>query len=64
MSKALERGVDMVKITCYGETKEMERKEAIAFYTEAFCGTEGYEQLRYMNILVGLKAGDSEVYDE
>ena len=55
---------DMVKITCYDETEEMERKKAIAFYTEAFYGSDGSEQRRYATILAGLNAGKSEVSDE
>lgn len=55
---------DMVSITCYGSTEKMERKKAIAFYEECAAGSEGSEQSRYINILIGLRMGFHSVSDE
>ena len=54
---------DLVKITCYGETEEMERDKAIAFYKQGVEECDGSERDRYMNILEGLEAGLNEVDD-
>ena len=54
---------DTVKITCYGDTDTMERKEAIAFYSECAAGSDGSERERYLTILGGLYAGESVVDD-
>lgn len=49
---------DIVTIVCYGHKKQMERDEAIRFYREGFFCSEGSEQNRYANILIGLYGGD------
>ena len=56
--------MDLVKITCYRQTKIMERVEAIRFYREGVNACEGSERDRYMNILLGLIDGLKEVSDE
>ena len=56
--------MDKVKITCYGVTSMMERKEAIKFYRECADWSEGSERERYVNILFGLMDGLNEVSDE
>lgn len=56
--------MDMVKITCYGETETMERKAAMKFYRECADCSDGSERERYVNILFGLMDGLSEVCDE
>lgn len=55
---------DIVRITCYGQTKKMERSEAIKFYQEGIRCSEGSERDRYVNILLGLMDGATEVSDE
>lgn len=56
----------MVKITCYGQTKEYKtRQEAIAFFRECYYGSEGAEQARYSKILMDLMFTDSnDIVDE
>ena len=54
---------DMVTITCYGDTESIDRKKAIAFYTECAAGSDGSEKERYLTILGGLYAGESVVDD-
>lgn len=56
--------MDKVKITCYGRTETMERKEALRFYRECAEGSEGSERDRYVSILFGLMDGLNEVTDE
>lgn len=56
--------MDLVKITCYGKTETMERKDAIAEYTEAMAWSDGSERDRYVNIFLGLISGTTEVSDE
>ena len=56
--------MDMVKITCYGRTRTMERNEAIELYKEGVECCGGSEKERYMNILIGLMDGKAEVNDE
>ena len=56
--------MDMVKITCYGRTRTMERNEAIKLYKEGVECCDGSEKERYMNILIGLMDGKAEVSDE
>ena len=54
---------DMVKITCYYTTEEMERKEAIEKYGLAMSCSEGSEQERYATVMAGLLSGLTEVDD-
>lgn len=56
----------MVRITCYGQTKEYKtRQEAIAFFRECYYGSEGAEQARYSKILMDLMFTDkNEISDE
>ncbi len=54
---------DMVTITCYGETATMERSKAIDFYEECIAGSDGSERNRYINIVISLKQGLTEVSD-
>lgn len=56
--------MDLVKITCYRTTKEMERADAIRFYQECVMMSEGAERNRYVNVLIGLLSGAKEVSDE
>ena len=56
--------MDKVKITCYGKTDVMERKEAMKFYRECADCSEGCERERYVNILFGLMDGLTEVSDD
>lgn len=55
---------NMVKVTCYGRTKEMKRNDAIKLYKEGVECCDGSEKERYMNILIGLMDGKAEVSDE
>ena len=55
--------MDKVKITCYGKTEEMERKDAIKLYRECADCSEGSERERYVNILFGLMDGLKVVKD-
>lgn len=55
---------DIVTITCYGKTEQMEREKAIAFYLEGMMCSEGSEQNRYANILGGLMSGLTVCTDE
>ena len=48
---------DIVTITCYGSTKQMNRAEAISKYSECVMCSEGSEQSRYANILAELLHG-------
>ena len=56
---------DIVTITCYRKTKQMERRKAIKFYKEGAVACKGSsEGDRYMSIVMGLKEGLSAVDDE
>lgn len=55
---------DLVKITCYGETETRERKDALDFYLDCMYNSEGAERDRYVNIYLGLMAGQKVVKDE
>ena len=48
---------DIVTIICYGEKKQMERRDAIALYLEAMMCCEGFEKIRYTNIYLDLITG-------
>ena len=55
---------DIVTITCYRKTEQMEREKAIEFYGEgAFACAGSSEGDRYMSIVMGLKEGRSVVDD-
>ena len=56
--------MDKVKITCYGKTDVMERKDAMNYYRDCIDNSEGSERERYMNIFLGLLDGLTEVNDE
>ena len=45
---------DIVTITCYNKTSQMERKQAIEFYTSCILCSEGSERERYAKILAEL----------
>ena len=45
---------DIVTITCYNKTSQMERKQAIEFYTSCVLCSEGSERERYSKILAEL----------
>ena len=45
---------DIVTITCYNKTSQMERKQAIEFYTSCVLCSEGSERERYAKILAEL----------
>jgi hypothetical protein len=52
---------DLVKVTCYGTTETMNRKEAISFYLNCMYNSEGAERDRYVNIYLKLLQGDKVV---
>lgn len=54
---------DLVKVTCYGITETMERKQAISFYLNCMYNSEGAERDRYTNIYLKLLQGDKVVDD-
>ena len=54
---------DVVKVTCYNQTKEYVRREAIAFFFECIMNSEGSEQERYVNIYQMLMLGYMECWD-
>ncbi len=54
---------DIVKITCYGKTEEMTRKEGLKKYREAMRYSEGSERDRYCNIVWDLEDGYMECND-
>lgn len=55
---------DVVKVTCYGKTEVMERKDALKEFYEGMMCCGGSEKERYMNIYCQLVEGLNEVYDE
>ena len=55
---------DNVKITCYGKTETMNRRDAIAYYREGVTMCEGSEAERYAKILSQLLAGAKVCSDE
>ncbi|MBO7509954.1 MAG: hypothetical protein J6T35_02115 [Bacteroidales bacterium] len=54
---------DLVVVTCYGQSKVWERKEALAFFLEGMASCEGAEQERYVNIYCQLMSGAKEAFD-
>lgn len=63
MSRIQIKCEDPVQVTCYGETKTWERKDALDFYLEAMHGCEGAERDRYVNIYYQLARGAKEAHD-
>ena len=55
--------VDLVVVTCYGESKIWERKEAMEFFLEGLACSEGAERDRYVNIYYQLARGAKEAFD-
>ena len=60
---ARRKKVDLVAVTCYGQTKVWERKDALEFYLEAMAFCEGAERDRYVNIYYQLASGAKEAFD-
>ena len=54
---------DKVKVTCYGQTKEYTRKQALKEFREAMRCCEGSERDRYCNIVWDLEDGKTECND-
>jgi len=54
---------DIVTVTCYGIEKQMERNEAIRFYSEGVLACDGSEKQRYANILAQLATGSKFCHD-
>lgn len=54
---------DKVFITCYGQRREYDRKDAIKEFFEGMCCCEGAEKERYTNIYIGLINGEKEIVD-
>lgn len=54
---------DVVTITCYNQTEQKTRREALAFYFEAMMCCEGAERERYTNIYQKLMLGKMECDD-
>lgn len=56
----------MIKILNYGEVKEFKtREQALKFYTECMCATEGAEKERYSNIVGDLINTNKDfIYDD
>ena len=55
---------DIVKITCGGSVRTMERNKAIDFFWECICGSDGSERSRYLDIYEQLRAGCKNCSDE
>lgn len=57
----------MIKITCYGITEEYpetERENLRKEFIKSILWSEGSERDRYVNILMGLECGDTDITDE
>ena len=53
-----------ITTVCYGKRKPWKSaKEAERFFMEAACNSEGSEQERYINILIGIQLGYGYVTD-
>lgn len=63
MAKIYLKCEDPVKVTCYGQTKTWERKDAIEFFLEGMRWCEGAERDRYTNIYLQLIDGAKEAFD-
>lgn len=55
---------EKVKVTCYRQTEIMTRREAMEFYYEGMCCSEGSEHERYETIFFQLMKGYTECSDE
>lgn len=55
---------DLVRVTCYGETKTWERSKALDFFLEGAFQCDGSEAERYFNIYYQLIHGAKEAYDD
>ena len=55
---------DPVVVTCYGQKKTWERKDALNFFLEAMMVCEGAERDRYVAIYYQLLRGAKEARDE
>ncbi len=55
---------DIVTITCYGKTEQLEREVAITIYLDAMVCSEGSERDRYSKILGELMTGQKVCSDE
>lgn len=64
MAKIYLKCEDPVQVTCYGQTKTWERKDAINFFLEGMMSSDGSERERYANIYCQLVAGYKIVSDE
>lgn len=64
LDMAQRKKVDLVVVTCYGESKVWERSQALEFYLEGMAWSEGSERDRYVNIYYQLARGAKEAYDE
>lgn len=63
MAKVQVKCKDPVRVTCYGETKTWERKDALEFFKGGILCCEGAERDRYVNIYFQLLDGAKEAYD-
>lgn len=63
MARVLVKCEDPVRVTCYGQTKTWERKDAMEFFLEGMHCCEGSERDRYVNIYYQLARGAKEAYD-
>ena len=64
MARIQVKCTDPVRVTCYGETKVWERKDAMEFFLEGMAWSEGSERDRYVNIYYQLARGAKEAFDE
>lgn len=55
---------ELVSVTCYRKTEKMTRREALRFYYEGMCCSEGSEHERYETIFFQLMQGRRIVSDE
>ncbi len=63
MAKIYIKCTDPVTVTCYGETKTWERKDALKYFLEGAHLCEGSEAERYFNIYYQLVNGAKEASD-
>ena len=61
---ARSKKIDLVVVTCYGKTKQWDRRAAMDFFEEGILCCEGSERDRYVNIYFQLKSGAKEASDE
>lgn len=54
---------DPVKVTCYGQTKTWERKDALKYFLDGARFCEGSERDRYFTIYCQLLDGAKEAHD-